>query len=335
MGAIDWSGLGDETVELLRQYLAIDTTNPPGNEVAGTRFLAEALGRQSIDSQTVESAPGRANLVARLRGDGSLGGIVLHHHIDVVYADRRYWTVDPFGGVIKDGYLYGRGALDMKSTGILQLAGDAGDQARADSAQARSHLPGHRRRGSRQRLRRPLPGRSASRLVRRRGVRAVGAGRHRAARRVSRAVRQHRDLGEDRAAAEADGAQRARPRLDAVARDRASPAGPSAGPPAGGRPSAARAARGRRVLPADGARAAAGRRPRLRRHHDLAARSRVPRPLPGRSLSRRDRAHDLRRQHAAGQREAQRDPAGGGGRHRLPHAGRRRSPGDPAPGCAA
>ena len=122
MGAIDWSGLGDETVELLRQYLAIDTTNPPGNEVAGTTFLAEALGRQNIDSQTVESAPGRANLVARLRGDGSLGGIVLHHHIDVVYADRRYWTVDPFGGVIKDGYLYGRGALDMKSTGILQLA---------------------------------------------------------------------------------------------------------------------------------------------------------------------------------------------------------------------
>ena len=50
MGAIDWSGLGDETVELLRQYLAIDTTNPPGNEVAGTRFLAEVLSRQSIDS---------------------------------------------------------------------------------------------------------------------------------------------------------------------------------------------------------------------------------------------------------------------------------------------
>src|SRR5258705_5192627 len=122
MGAIDWSGLGDETVELLQQYLAIDTTNPPGNEVAGTRFLAEALGRQSIDSQTVESAPGRANLIARLRGDGSLGGIVLHHHIDVVYADRRYWTLDPFLGVIADGYLYGRGAIDMKSTGILHLA---------------------------------------------------------------------------------------------------------------------------------------------------------------------------------------------------------------------
>jgi acetylornithine deacetylase/succinyl-diaminopimelate desuccinylase-like protein len=119
---IDWRALGDETVELLRRYLAIDTTNPPGNEIAGTRFLAEVLAREGIASETAESAPGRANLVARLAGDGSLGGIVLHHHIDVVYADRRYWTVDPFGGVLSDGYLYGRGSLDMKSTGIAQLA---------------------------------------------------------------------------------------------------------------------------------------------------------------------------------------------------------------------
>ncbi len=118
----DWGALGDETVELLRRYLQIDTTNPPGNEVAGARFLAEVLTREGIESETIEAAPGRASLRARLPGDGSLGGIVLHHHIDVVYADRRYWTVDPFGGVIADGYLYGRGAIDMKSTGILHLA---------------------------------------------------------------------------------------------------------------------------------------------------------------------------------------------------------------------
>jgi acetylornithine deacetylase/succinyl-diaminopimelate desuccinylase-like protein len=119
---IDWAALGDETVDLLRRYLRIDTTNPPGNEADGARFLAEILAGDGIASETVESAPGRANITARLRGDGALGGIVLHHHIDVVYADRRYWTLDPFGGVIKDGFLYGRGALDMKSTGILQLA---------------------------------------------------------------------------------------------------------------------------------------------------------------------------------------------------------------------
>jgi acetylornithine deacetylase/succinyl-diaminopimelate desuccinylase-like protein len=119
---IDWAALGDETVDLLRRYLMIDTTNPPGNEIAGVRFLAEVLARDGIESETIEAAPGRGSLRARLAGDGSLGGIVLHHHVDVVYADRRYWTVDPFGGVIADGYLYGRGAIDMKSTGILQLA---------------------------------------------------------------------------------------------------------------------------------------------------------------------------------------------------------------------
>jgi acetylornithine deacetylase/succinyl-diaminopimelate desuccinylase-like protein len=119
---MDWRAVGDETIELLRAYLAIDTTNPPGNEAAGARFLAEVLARAGIESRTVEAAPGRANLVARVGGDGSLGAIVLHHHIDVVYADRRFWTVDPFGGEVRDGFLYGRGAIDMKSTGILQLA---------------------------------------------------------------------------------------------------------------------------------------------------------------------------------------------------------------------
>jgi acetylornithine deacetylase/succinyl-diaminopimelate desuccinylase-like protein len=119
---IDWTAVGREAVELLRAYLRIDTTNPPGNEIAGARFLADVLARDGIASEIVESAPGRANLVARLAGDGALGGIVLHHHIDVVYADRRYWSVDPFAGEIRDGFLYGRGAIDMKSTGILQLA---------------------------------------------------------------------------------------------------------------------------------------------------------------------------------------------------------------------
>jgi acetylornithine deacetylase/succinyl-diaminopimelate desuccinylase-like protein len=119
---MDWHALGDEAIELLRRYLAIDTTNPPGNEIAGARFLASILDGDGIASVTEESAPGRANLVARVRGTGALGAIVLHHHIDVVYADTRYWSVDPFGAVVKDGFLYGRGALDMKSTGMLQLA---------------------------------------------------------------------------------------------------------------------------------------------------------------------------------------------------------------------
>jgi len=118
---MDWTAIGDEAIELARRYLMVDTTNPPGNELAGVRFLADVLAREGIPGEIAEAAPGRGNLVARVGGDGSLPGLVLHHHVDVVYADRRYWTVDPFTGEIRDGYLYGRGALDMKSIGILQL----------------------------------------------------------------------------------------------------------------------------------------------------------------------------------------------------------------------
>ncbi|MBI4241309.1 MAG: M20/M25/M40 family metallo-hydrolase [Candidatus Rokubacteria bacterium] len=119
--SLDWAALGDETVQVLQDYLRIDTTNPPGNETVGARFLADLLSRDGIQSRLIESAPGRGNLIARLPGDGTERPLLLHHHIDVVYADRRYWSVDPFGGEIRDGFLYGRGALDMKSVGILQL----------------------------------------------------------------------------------------------------------------------------------------------------------------------------------------------------------------------
>lgn len=101
--------------------MRIDTTNPPGNESAGVAFLRAVLEREGIEVDSVEAAPGRGNLTARLRGDGSQPGIVLHHHIDVVPADAGRWSVDPFGGALHRGFIYGRGALDMKSVGILQL----------------------------------------------------------------------------------------------------------------------------------------------------------------------------------------------------------------------
>lgn len=117
---LDWAALGEETVATLRDYLKVDTSNPPGNETAGARFLEAILAREGIPSRIIESAPGRGNLVARLPGAGARP-LILHHHIDVVYADRRYWSIDPFGGEVRDGFLFGRGALDMKSTGVLQL----------------------------------------------------------------------------------------------------------------------------------------------------------------------------------------------------------------------
>ncbi len=195
--SIDWTALGHEAVDLLRGYLMIDTTNPPGKEIEGAEFLAAILGRDGIRSEIVESAPGRANLMARLKGDGALPGIVLHHHIDVVYADRRYWSVDPFGGEIRDGYLYGRGAIDMKSTGIMHLA--------AILAIQRAKIPLKRdlvflatadeEAGST--LRRPLHRRPAARVAGGCRVRDLGARGDRGESRLQGAAGSHRCLRED------------------------------------------------------------------------------------------------------------------------------------------
>ena len=122
--AIDPAALRDEAARLLSEYLRVDTTNPPGNELAAARFLQGVLAREGIEAQlldTAELGAGRANLYARLRGDGSKRAIALVHHMDVVPVFRELWSVDPFGGVVKDGYVWGRGALDDKGQGIVHL----------------------------------------------------------------------------------------------------------------------------------------------------------------------------------------------------------------------
>jgi len=118
------TGAADLAVERLSHYLQVDTTNPPGNEAAGARFLAGILEGAGIDYQIVESAPGRANLWARLpaaQPERAKPGIILLHHIDVVSASSGHWDMPPFSGAIQDGYVYGRGALDTKGLGIMQL----------------------------------------------------------------------------------------------------------------------------------------------------------------------------------------------------------------------
>jgi len=117
----EWNALGDEAAALLSQYLRINTTNPPGNEIVAARWLASLLRREGIEARIFEPAPGKANLYARLAGDGSARPLILLNHMDVVLASPEYWTVDPFSGVIKDGFVWGRGALDMKGEGIAQL----------------------------------------------------------------------------------------------------------------------------------------------------------------------------------------------------------------------
>src|SRR5205809_1412026 len=117
----DWKALGDEAIALLSQYIRINTTNPPGNEIMAARWLADVLRRDSIEAKIFEPAPGKANLYARLAGDGGARPLILLNHMDVVLASPEYWTVDPFSGLIKDGYVWGRGALDMKGEAIAQL----------------------------------------------------------------------------------------------------------------------------------------------------------------------------------------------------------------------
>ena len=111
----------DEALIWLQDFIRVDTINPPGNETRAVEFIASILEAEGIPYQTAESAPGRGNLWARLEG-GDEPALILLQHTDVVPADPQYWTTDPLSGEIRDGYLWGRGALDMKSTGISQLA---------------------------------------------------------------------------------------------------------------------------------------------------------------------------------------------------------------------
>jgi acetylornithine deacetylase/succinyl-diaminopimelate desuccinylase-like protein len=106
---------------LLQQYVRIDTTNPPGNELATARFLHSVLARDGIESQLFESAPGRANLIARLKGQQPGKAVMLVHHMDVVPASADEWSVPPFAGTLKDGQVWGRGAIDNKGTGVVEL----------------------------------------------------------------------------------------------------------------------------------------------------------------------------------------------------------------------
>src|SRR5689334_20559824 len=119
---------GEESDPLLREaeanlvnYLRIDTSNPPGNESAGARFLQQLLTKEGIDARLVGDDPARQSVYARLASGSNEKALLLLHHIDVVPADAARWTKPPFGGVVASGYIWGRGALDIKSLGIAEL----------------------------------------------------------------------------------------------------------------------------------------------------------------------------------------------------------------------
>jgi acetylornithine deacetylase/succinyl-diaminopimelate desuccinylase-like protein len=113
----------DEAVDLLADLIRINTSNPTHPERPAAEWVAEKLDEVGIESQIIEAEPGRASTIARIEGtDSSRAPLLIHGHLDVVPADKDEWSVDPFGGEIKDGCVWGRGAIDMKDMDAMTLA---------------------------------------------------------------------------------------------------------------------------------------------------------------------------------------------------------------------
>ena len=104
----------DEAVELLQALIRVDTVNPPGNETAAAELLRDYLGSSGVECELYARVPERANLVARIPGRGAGPSLMLLSHTDTVLADPAEWSVDPWSGELRDGCVWGRGALDMK-----------------------------------------------------------------------------------------------------------------------------------------------------------------------------------------------------------------------------
>ena len=113
----------DEAIELLGELVRINTSNPTHPERPAAEWVAAKLDEVGIASQIIEAAPGRASTVAHIEGaDSSRAPLLIHGHLDVVPADASEWSVDPFAGEIRDGYLWGRGTVDMKDMDAMTLA---------------------------------------------------------------------------------------------------------------------------------------------------------------------------------------------------------------------
>ncbi len=110
-----------EVCELLQKLIRIDTTNPPGNETFAANFLREYLQKEGFECEIIESKPQRGSLITRLKGAGTGPSLLLLSHLDVVAANPDEWSVPPFAGEVKDDFVYGRGALDMKGMTAIEV----------------------------------------------------------------------------------------------------------------------------------------------------------------------------------------------------------------------
>ena len=111
----------EEVTDFLSNLIRFNTTNPPGNETAAAKYTAKTLEKDGFKCELFESAPGRGSVITRLKGNGDKPSLLLLSHLDVVAANPKEWSVDPFGGVVKDGCVWGRGALDMKGMTAIEV----------------------------------------------------------------------------------------------------------------------------------------------------------------------------------------------------------------------
>ncbi len=119
--AVDWTKQQAEILRHFRALIQIDTSNPPGNEIKAVEYLKKVIEAEGIPAQTFALDANRPNLVARLKGNGSKRPILILAHTDVVRVQREKWPVDPFGAVMKDGYIWGRGTTDDKDKLVAVL----------------------------------------------------------------------------------------------------------------------------------------------------------------------------------------------------------------------
>src|SRR5689334_14146103 len=119
----DWPQIEKHALELLQQYVRIASVNPPADTRAAAELFQKELAKNGLSPRLYPNGPdGQTNLVVRLKGrDASKKPLLLLNHFDVVPVDAKAWNIDPFGAIIREGYISGRGTLDMKGIGIQQL----------------------------------------------------------------------------------------------------------------------------------------------------------------------------------------------------------------------
>jgi len=125
-GAVDLTSVEDDAIKICQELIRIPSVNfgeGKGDESVIADYIVKSLAEVGIESKIYEAAPNRCNVIARIKGsDSSRSGLVVHGHTDVVPANADDWSVDPFGGIIKDGMIWGRGAVDMKNMDAMILA---------------------------------------------------------------------------------------------------------------------------------------------------------------------------------------------------------------------